>query len=238
MKAIILCAGKGTRMLINYPKSLIKINNNKSLLKNIFLNFKKSGFKKNDIILATGYKHNLIKKEIGSGPKYIFNKKFGSSNMVYTLMNSIKNLDEDIILSYADLMYDYKNIVNLKDENKGFVTLVDKKWISIWKKKNKLESDSETLKIKHNRITELGKKTKSIKDIDARYVGVTKIKKSVLNDIRNFFFKELKKNPQRFYKIDMTNFFNLLIKNGYILESKQILKNWNEFDDAIDLDRN
>tara|TARA_B100000963_G_scaffold362021_2_gene402160 strand:- start:2934 stop:3650 length:717 start_codon:yes stop_codon:yes gene_type:complete len=238
MKAIILCAGKGTRMLINYPKSLIKTNNNKSLLKNIFLNFKKSGFKKNDIILATGYKHNLIKKEIGSGPKYIFNKKFGSTNMVYTLMSSIKNLDEDIILSYADLVYDYKNIVNLKNDNKDFVTLVDKKWMSIWKKKNKLESDSETLKIKNNKITELGKKTKSIKDIDARYVGVTKIKKSVLNDIRNFFFKELKKNSWKFYKIDMTNFFNILIKNGYIIESKQILKNWNEFDDAIDLDRN
>ena len=46
MKALILCAGKGARMLINYPKTLLKINNENSLIKNIFINFKKSGFKK------------------------------------------------------------------------------------------------------------------------------------------------------------------------------------------------
>lgn len=238
MKIIILCAGKGLRMSINFPKSLIKKNSKKSLLKNIFQNFLKSGFKKKDIILATGYKQNLIKKEIGKGPKYVFNKKYGSTNMVYTLMHSIRNIEEDIIISYADLVYDYKNIVNLKNEDKDFVTLIDKKWKKIWKKKNKLQSDSEILKIENSKIIELGKKTTSTKNIHARYVGVTKLKKKVLKEIKKFFYKELKKNPQKFYKIDMTNFFNILIKKGHTLESRQILKKWNEFDDAIDLYRN
>ena len=46
MKIIILCAGKGRRMFINYPKSLLKINKKNSILKNIYLNFIKQGIKK------------------------------------------------------------------------------------------------------------------------------------------------------------------------------------------------
>lgn len=234
MKAIILCAGKGTRMLIDFPKSLIKRNKN-SLLKNIFLNFKKSGFKNRQIIFATGYKKNYIEKEIGKGPKYIHNKKYSSTNMVYTFMNAAKLLDEDIIVSYSDLSYDYKNILNLKKNKKKFITLIDKKWLKKWKKKGKLKIDSETLIIKNKKIVELGKKTNFIKKIDGRYVGISKINKNLLKDIKKFYFYNLKKNPKKFLKIDMTNFFNLLIQAGHSIYVKQIYKKWDEFDDAVDL---
>ncbi len=237
MKALILCAGKGTRMLIDFPKSLIKKNNKNSLLKNIYFNLIKSGFKKKEIILATGYKENLIKEEIGKGPIYIKNKRYSTTNMVYTFMNAIKFIDDDLILSYSDLSYDFKNIINLRKNKNTFVTLVDKKWATIWKKKGKLETDSETLKIKGNKITELGKKTSFLKNIDARYVGLSKINKNVLKDIKIFYFKNLKRNPKKFLNIDMTNFFNLLIKDGFSISSKQIQKKWNEFDDAIDLEK-
>lgn len=235
MKVIILCAGKGTRMLIDYPKSLIKKNNQKSLLTNIFLNFRKSGFKKKQIILATGYKYDLIKKEIGKGPIYTYNKRYSSTNMVFTLMNAIKFINEDLIISYSDLSFDYRNILKLRKNKNSFVTLIDKKWKKVWGKKGKLDTDSETLKIIDNKIVELGKKTKSIKNIDARYVGISKINKEKLKIIKKFYFSNLKKNPKKFLKIDMTSFFNLLIKSGISLYCDQILKKWNEFDDAIDL---
>ena len=53
--------------------------------------------------------------------------------------------------------------------------------------------------------------------------------------IKSFYFTKLKKNPKRFLKIDMTSFFNLLIKSGLNLYYDQISKKWNEFDDVIDL---
>ena len=76
MKIVILCAGKGRRMLINYPKSLLKINTKHSILKNIYKNFTKHGIKNKDIIFATGYKPELIKKEIGNKINCIHNKYF------------------------------------------------------------------------------------------------------------------------------------------------------------------
>jgi L-glutamine-phosphate cytidylyltransferase len=234
MKIIILCAGKGRRMFINYPKSLLKINTKNSILKNIYLNFIKQGIKKKDIIFATGYKPELIKKEIGSKVNFINNKKYASTNMVYTLINTIKKIDDDIIITYSDIVYDARNINKIINNKSQFITLVDKKWKALWKSKNKLESDSETLKIKDNFILELGKKTKDIRSAQARYVGLTKISKKNLRLIKAIYLDKIKKNPKRFLKIDMTNFFNFLIKSYFKLNYLQIVGKWDEFDDESD----
>lgn len=234
MKIIILCAGKGRRMLINYPKSLLKINTQHSILKNIYINFIKQGVKNKDIIFATGYKPELIKKEIGHKVNFIHNKKYASTNMVYTLMNTIKKIDDDIIITYSDIVYDLRNIKKIINDKSQLITFIDKRWKSLWKTKNKLESDSETLKINKKNILELGKKTKDIKSIQARYVGLTKISKDNLELIKKIYSIKLKKNPKKFLKIDMTNFFNFLIQHKFELNYLQIIGKWDEFDDEVD----
>ena len=234
MKIIILCAGKGRRMLINYPKSLLKINTRHSILKNIYINFLKQGVKNKDIIFATGYKPELIKKEIGHKVNFIHNKKYASTNMVYTLMNTVKKIDDDIIITYSDIVYDLRNIKKIINNKSQLITFIDKRWKSLWKTKNKLESDSETLKINKKNILELGKKTKDIKSIQARYVGLTKISKDNLELIKKIYSIKLKKNPKKFLKIDMTNFFNFLIQHKFELNYLQIIGKWDEFDDEVD----
>lgn len=154
--------------------------------------------------------------------------------MVYTLMNAVKKIDDDIIITYSDIVYDINNIKKIINTKSQFITFIDKKWKSLWKTKNKLETDSETLKIKDNLILELGKKTKDIKSVQARYVGLTKISKKNLELIKKIYFNRMKKNPKRFLKIDMTNFFNFLIKNNFKLNYLQIYGAWDEFDDEGD----
>ena len=234
MKIIILCAGKGRRMLINYPKSLLKINTKHSILKNIYENFIKQGIKNKDIIFATGYKPELIKKEIGNKVNFIHNKKYASTNMVYTLMNTVKKIEDDVIITYSDIVYDLRNIKKIIKDKSQFITFIDKKWQTLWETKNKLETDSETLKINKKIILELGKKTKDIKSVQARYVGLTKISKENLVLFKKMYFIKLKKNPKKFLKIDMTNFFNLLIKKNFELNYLQISGRWDEFDDEGD----
>ena len=103
------------------------------------------------------------------------------------------------------------------------------------KKKNKLLTDSESLKIKKNQITELGKPTRDIKKIDGRYVGVIKISKDKLNQIKKLYSNSLKKDKKKYEKIDMTNFLNYLIKKKYKISPIKLNGNWNEYDDIIDL---
>jgi len=235
MKAIILCAGLGSRLNSSKPKGFIVINK-KSLLERCVNNLISVGLKKKNIYFATGFKKNLVEKKFGKKFNYSFNKYYKVTNMVYTLFNTLKNInDSDVIITYSDIIYDKENLKRLLNKKEDISTLVDFKWKKIWIKKNKLLSDSESLKIKKNKIIELGKSTKDIKKIDGRYVGVIKISKDILPKIKDLYWKSMTKNSKKFKKIDMTNFLNFLIKKRYDINYAKLTGNWNEYDDFVDL---
>ena len=109
MKAIILCAGMGSRTGLTYPKCLFKLNNKTSLLIDNINRIKKLGFKNSDIILATGFKDNLIKKETKNLHNYVKNKKYKSTNMIYSFFEVIKKYGaQNYIIFYADITFDLK----------------------------------------------------------------------------------------------------------------------------------
>jgi|TARA_B110000881_G_C18477751_1_gene464802 choline kinase len=235
MKAIILCAGLGSRLNSKKPKGFIVINN-KTLLERCVKNLISVGFKKKDIFFATGFKKNLVSEKFGKKFNYSFNKYYKVTNMVYTLFNTLKDINNSsVLVTYSDIIYDKENIKRLLNKKSDISTLVDFKWKKIWLKKKKLLSDSESLKIKKNKIIELGKPTKNIKKIDGRYVGVLKISKDILPNIYDLYQVSLKKNPKKFKKIDMTNFLNFLIKKKYELNFVKLSGSWNEYDDFVDL---
>ena len=150
----------------------------------------------------------MIKKILGGKYNYVKNKKYKFTNMVYTFFNAIQNVyDEDVIICYADIIFDKKNINNLIKTKKDLVTLIDFEWKKVWKKKNKLLEDSETLKVKGKKLLKWGKKTSDINNIDARFIGISKISSNYLNKLKLFYKKQLAKNKKYFMEIDMTNFF-------------------------------
>ena len=53
-----------------------------------------------------------------------------------------------------------------------------------WQLKKNYIDDFEILKIKKNKIIELGNKTINLKEIDARYVGITKFFKKIHQKIK------------------------------------------------------
>tara|TARA_B100000787_G_scaffold60694_1_gene44350 strand:+ start:797 stop:1516 length:720 start_codon:yes stop_codon:yes gene_type:complete len=235
MKAIILCAGLGSRLNSKKPKGFIVINN-KTLLERCVKNLISVGFKKKDIFFATGFKKNLVSEKFGKKFNYSFNKHYKDTNMVYTLFNTLKDINNSsVLVTYSDIIYDKENIKRLLNKKSDISTLVDFKWKKIWLKKKKLLSDSESLKIKKDKIIELGKPTKNIKKIDGRYVGVLKISKDILPNIYDLYQESLKNNPKKFKKIDMTNFLNFLIKKKYELNFVKLSGSWNEYDDFVDL---
>ena len=235
MKVIILCAGIGSRLNSEKPKGFIKIRK-KTLLEICVRNFLLKGIKKKNIFFGTGYKQEMIKKKFGKNFNYCFNKKFKTTNMVYTLFNALKKIKiSDIIISYSDIIYNKSNIDKLLKDKNDISTLIDFNWKKMWKKKKKLFTDSESLKIKNNKIIELGKPTNQIKKIDGRYVGVIKISKKKLPIIIKLYNKSLKKNRKKFQNIDMTNFLNFLIKKKFEIYPIKLNGNWNEYDDFVDL---
>ena len=104
MKAIILAAGKGSRLLpmtLLKPKPLLKING-KTILENIIKRLKNAGVK--DITVVTGYKNEMFnpyKKRLGF--KKVISKDFANTNSANSLKLVIDNLDSDTLIMNGDL---------------------------------------------------------------------------------------------------------------------------------------
>ena len=233
MKAIILCAGRGSRTGLNYPKCVHEFENGKSLIDRNVESLKNCGFKNSEIIFATGYAEKIIKKKTLNKYNYINNKKFLSTNMIYSLNEVLKKINtDDLIIIYADILYEKNILKKIKNSKKDIITLVDIDWLKKWRLKKNYKDDFETLRIKNKKVVDLGKKTNNLKDIDGRFVGITKLSKKIVKEIKSkkIIINELKKNK----KIDFTSFLMKLIQKNYVINV--ILKNifWFEFDTKND----
>ena len=76
--------------------------------------------------------------------------------MVSTLFNAKEFMDDDIIISYADIIYKKEVLEKLIASSADFSVVVDEAWKNLWslRMENPLE-DAETLKIVDGNIVEL-----------------------------------------------------------------------------------
>lgn len=234
MNVIILCAGMGTRLLPitkNKPKCLATLKK-KPLLEyqlDIFTKIKKV----EKIYLAGGYKINKLKKyENYKKVKIIKISDFTKYNMLHTLVISLKKIKNlnDTLVSYGDIVYDQKILSEIINTKNSLSTLYIKNFQRIWKKRMKnYQSDLESFKINKNYfIQSIGEKYKNINELDGQYIGISKIRKNMINKIVKFYNQHEKKYNLK--KRDITFFLNILIKNKFRLKALQIQNGWLEID--------
>ncbi len=70
-------------------------------------------------------------------------------------------MKQDLIISYADIVYSAEIVRALIESQEPLSIVVDKNWRTLWEKRfeNPL-LDAETLKIREGKVIELGKKPK------------------------------------------------------------------------------
>lgn len=236
MKAIVLAAGRGSRMgksTKNLPKSFMKINNNEKLIECILKNFLKKRIK---VTIVTGYKSFLFKYLKSNNVQLKKNNRWKTNNISGTLYRADKILSNfECIVSYADIFY-HDEAINLltNDKRKNCITILSyQKWKKLWIKrfKNPL-LDLETFKkSKDKKLIEIGNKPKSLKDINGQYMGLFRITPFAWKKIKNFF----KNNKKDICKLDITSLFNIVIKNNICpIYVKNYNKSWFEVDSYRD----
>ena len=200
MQLILLSAGRGSRLsskLRKKPKSLAKVNGKSILEHNIpFYN------KFKDKYIITGYKKNLISSFAKKNNfKVIHNKKFQSTNMVYSMFLSSKFIKEDVVVCYGDIIFNPKIFSYFK--KKENIMPLNINWLKIWKKrmsKKKIKFDAENVVLKKNYLYSIGEKIEN-KYPKYQYMGLFKLKKNT------FFILE------KYFKVNNNTFFNIT-KNG------------------------
>ena len=231
MKAVILAAGKGSRLkslTSKNPKCLLKFKG-KTLLENIIENFLKNNI--DEINVVVGYKANKIKYP---NIEKIHNSNWNKSNILKSLLCCHKILKKKTaIISYADIYYTPNEIKNLKKMKGDICILSNNNWKKLWKKrfKNPL-SDLESFKIKKNKLIDIGRKVDNINDIHGQYMGLMKINpngwKKILRHIKAHYKNHIN-------DLDITNFLKTFIKNKknsvYV---KKTNSEWYEIDNQKD----
>tara|TARA_Y100000294_G_C8558611_1_gene338117 strand:+ start:1874 stop:2590 length:717 start_codon:yes stop_codon:yes gene_type:complete len=228
MILIYLAAGRGSRLSKywrNKPKCLIKIKKKSLFERNIdfFNQFKKK-------IIITGYRSEILKtpsKKLGF--RIIKNYKYLQTNMVYSLFLAKKYINDDVVVCYGDIIFNFKIIELLK--SKYNVLPVYSKWFNYWKKrmkKNQILNDAEDLKIKNKNVVMIGQKIKNIFP-KYQFTGIIKLNLKTYKKM-SIIFKS--KNS----KIDMTTFLNHCIQNNKIIfKAKKYSSFWHEIDAKKDI---
>lgn len=237
MKGIILAAGEGKRLrplTNNFPKCMVEFKK-KQIIDYVLEAFREAGI--NDIYLVKGYKAEVLKKK---HTKEFLNKDYDKSNMVTSLFCTHDIWDDDLIISYSDIIYNSGVLKLLKKSNEKVSVVINKNWKELWlKRMNNPLNDAETLKLnKKNFIIEIGKKPKNYSEINGQYTGIIKIKKEILPKIKSFYFSlDQKKifDGQSFDNMYMTSFLQLIINNISPVKAVFIDGGWLEIDTLQDL---
>ena len=232
MRAIILVAGRGSRLpknLSKIPKSLIKINN-KSLFERQLNIFKSLNIKK--IAIVTGYKKHLFKK---FNLTEFHNKDWKKTNMVYSLTKAKKWLKKyECIVTYGDIIFNKRYIKKLIVSKKKLTILFDKNWRILWRKRfqNPL-SDAETFIFdKKKYLKEIGMKTDNYKKINGQFMGILKFKPSGWKEFDKCNQKYFKKNQKNF----TTDVLNTLVKKEkFKIKVIEYNDKWSEIDSKKDI---
>jgi len=129
MKAIILAAGRGTRLrplTDEYPKCMVEFRG-KSMIDQIIDTLRCCGI--DDIIVVSGYRGDILERHLArKGIRFVKNSQYAETNMVYSLFCAEDHMNEDLLISYGDIIYSPK-IVNQLIYSKDPVTVaVDLNW--------------------------------------------------------------------------------------------------------------
>lgn len=168
MKAIILAAGKATRLLPltkDIPQSLLKIKD-KTILEMQLSTLTKCGV--TDFTIVSGYLGEKIEdfakdKKI----KILFNPFYSVSGMLMSLWAAKEELREGFIMLYSDILVE-ESIVKL--------LLNDKHDICLAIRKDGVREEAEKAYEENNIITKIGKM--DVDKANAEFIGIAKLSKN------------------------------------------------------------
>ncbi len=172
MKAIILAAGRGSRMknlTDERPKCMVELRG-KSLLEWQLQALREAGI--DDIAIVTGYKREMFSQW---KLKEFHNPRWAETNMVSSLACAYEWLEvEPCIVSYSDIFYDATAVTSLMTCDASLAVTYDPQWLKLWERRfGDPLLDAETFRLNDEGIlTEIGNKPNTVDEVQGQYMGL------------------------------------------------------------------
>lgn len=239
MKAIILAAGRGSRMETEtqqQPKCLLSLGG-KPLLQWQLEALHHNGI--TDILIVCGYLSQKITAALKKWMKtcsitILHNPRWAETNMVRTLLYAFPSLDETpTVIVYADIVFHSRHLRDLLTATGDLCLTYDTEWESLWRLRQEHPlTDAETFRTDNDRLVEIGNIPSKLEDIQGQYMGLLKLtvfgRMHIENILKNFSEKEID-------HLDMTALLQRLLHQKVFIQTVPVVGAWCECDTQQDI---
>ncbi|ALG75541.1 nucleotidyl transferase [Azospirillum thiophilum] len=233
MKAIILAAGRGSRMKAmteDRPKCLVEIAG-RSLLD--CQRAALTGAGAGPLAVVRGYRGEAFE---GRGLTLFDNPRWAETNMVMSLVQAAPWLSaEPCLVSYADIFYPAETVCRLMAAEGDIVISYDPDWLALWQSRfaDPLADAESFLLDATGRVVDIGRKVQSLDEIQGQYMGLLKFTPAGWAQVTGYLDGL---EPAARDKLDMTGLLSRLIAAGVAIRAVPSAPGWGEVDSESDLD--
>lgn len=233
MKAIILAAGRGSRMEAltdDRPKCLLELRG-KSLLSRQLEALRAAGIQ--EIAIVTGYRSEMLE---GRVERTFHNARWADTNMVSSLETASDWLESGpCIVSYSDIFFEASAVLALMKSEASLAVTFDPNWLRLWQDRfGDPLLDAETFRFSTSgQLTEIGQKPKTTAEVQGQYMGLLRFTPAgwaEMTAMRHSLPDETRD------KMHMTGALQRLIERGRIsIAAIAYEGDWGEVDHGADL---
>jgi L-glutamine-phosphate cytidylyltransferase len=190
MKAIILAAGKGSRLYpitLNKPKGLLRIGD-ETILDRLIRQFREANI--HDIVIVVGYQKEKLIEHFEGSVRFLEYSNYSETNNLHTLWSIREELDDNVIISFSDLML-HSDVVNELIESNNDITLaVDTSQVI-----------DGTMRVKVQGDILQSIKTTSFEEASGNFIGLAAFKNKGCQRLVNEMSKLVKGNYDDYYTL-------------------------------------
>ncbi len=233
MRAIILAAGRGSRMGPlgdDRPKGLVELEGVPLIVRQIAA-LRRGGAV--EIGVVRGYRAEMIDFP---NLTYFANQRWAETNMVTSMAAAASWLRSGpVLISYADIFYRSELVRGLARASGQLVITYDRAWRDLWTRRfaDPL-TDAETFRVDAaGQLVDIGAKTTRIEDIEGQYMGLLKFTPPAWNTVEALL-NTLDSTVRD--RLDMTGLLRRLLAGNQIqIDTLGTDGQWGEIDNAEDV---
>ncbi|MBF0295367.1 MAG: phosphocholine cytidylyltransferase family protein [Magnetococcales bacterium] len=172
MRAVILAAGRGSRMgslTDERPKCLVELHG-RPLLEWQLSALSAAGIQA--IALVTGYRREMLAGRVATE---FYNPRWAETNMVASLACASSWLEEGTcIVSYSDIFYDAGAVASLMATPALLAVTYDPNWRALWERRfGDPLRDAESFRLDgQGGLREIGNRPGSVEEVEGQYMGL------------------------------------------------------------------
>ncbi len=240
MKAIVLAAGLGSRLrhlTRDQPKCMLQLDG-RSLIERQLDTFREFGIA--DITVVTGYRADRLAPLL-SGVRTRFNADYRNNNILLSLMYASEELDDDVVVSYSDIVYEPSVVETLLSATGDFLAVCDVDWRKVYE--GRVEhpiAQAEKVALTDGVITRIGKHLDEA-DADGEFIGLLRLSRAGAQTFRRVFADVSAAHSGRPFQAAaqlerayLTDMLQELIDRGHEVRAVTIRGGWREIDTIED----